>query len=68
LKTAIALASYEDSEEFIERLPRYLNDVIRDVEARVDYMNATETTNQGASAEIRAAAKRFGRRTTPART
>ncbi len=31
-------------------------------------MKAIETTNQGAAAEIRAAAKRFGRRTTQAPT
>ncbi len=60
----IALASYEDYEEFIERLPRYLNDVIRDLEAAIDHVKALEAINQGAGAEIRAAAKRFGRHTT----
>jgi len=64
----IALATYEDYEEFIERLPRYLNDVIRDLEARVERTKMIEITNQRVGAEIRTAAKRFGRRTTQART
>lgn len=34
----IAIAGYEDYEEFIERLPRYLNDVIRDLETKVEQM------------------------------
>jgi hypothetical protein len=55
----IALASYEDYEEFVERLPRYLNDVIRDLEARVERSKAIETTNQRVGAEIRASAERF---------
>src|SRR3989442_1740976 len=57
----IALASYEAYEEFIERLPRYLNDVIRDLEAKVDRSKAIETNNQSVGAEIRASAKRFAR-------
>lgn len=57
----IALASYEDYEEFIERLPRFLNDVIRDLEAKVDRSKAIETNNQRVGAEIRASAERFGR-------
>jgi hypothetical protein len=57
----IALANYEDYEEFVERLPRYLNDVIRDLEARVERSKAIETTNQRVGAEIRASAKRFGK-------
>jgi hypothetical protein len=60
----IALASYEDYEEFVERLPRYLNDVIRDLEARVERSKAIETTNQRVGAEIRASAKRFGKKAT----
>jgi hypothetical protein len=58
----IALASYEDYEEFIERLPRYLNDVIRDLDAGVERSKAIETNNLRVGAEIRASAKRFGRK------
>ena len=58
----IALASYEDYEEFIERLPRYLNDVIRDLEARIEHRKALETTGQSVGAEIRTSAKRFGKK------
>ncbi len=57
----IALASYEDYEEFIERLPRYLNDVIQDLEAKVERTKAIETTNGRVGADIRRSAKRFGR-------
>ncbi len=57
----IALASYEDYDEFIERLPRYLNDVIRDLEARVERTKAIETTNGRVGAE-RTSAKRFGKK------
>jgi hypothetical protein len=56
----IALASYEDYEEFIERLPRYLNDVIRGLEARIERTKALEATGQSVGAEIRRSAKRFG--------
>lgn len=55
----IALASYEDYEEFIQRLPRYLNDVIRDIEASMR-TKALEATGQIVGAEIRRSAKRFG--------
>ncbi len=57
----IALAGYEDYEEFIERLPRYLNDVIRDLEARIERTKALEASGQSVEAEIRRSAKRFGR-------
>ena len=57
----IALASYEDYEEFIERLPRYLNDIIRDLEARIEHTKALEATGQRVEAEIRRSAKRFGK-------
>ena len=57
----IALASYEDYEEFIERLPRYLNDVIRDLEARMERTKALEATGQSVGPEIRRSAKRFGK-------
>src|SRR5712692_8715831 len=57
----IALASYEDYEEFIERLPRFLNDVIRDLEARIKRTKAMGVTGQGVASEIRESAKRFGR-------
>jgi hypothetical protein len=63
----IALASYEDYEEFVERLPRFLNDVIRNLEAKVERTKATETTNRRVGAEIRASAKRFGRHATQTR-
>ena len=49
-------------DEFIERLPRYLNDVIRDLEARVERTTAIETTNGRVGAEIRTSAKRFGKK------
>ena len=57
----IALASYEDYEEFIERLPRFLNDVIRDLESRIEGVKALEATGQRVGSEIRASAKRFGK-------
>ncbi len=57
----IALGTYEDYEEFIERLPRYLNDVIRDLEARIEHAKALEATDQRVGLEIRASAKRFGK-------
>jgi hypothetical protein len=59
----IALATYEDYEEFIERLPRYLNDVIRDLEAKVQHTKAIEATKQRVGSEIRSSAKRLGRQT-----
>jgi len=57
----IALASYEDYEEFVERLPRFLNDVIRNLEAKVERTKAIETTNQNVGSEIRTSATRLGR-------
>jgi len=60
----IALASYEDYEEFIERLPRYLNDVIRDLEAKVERAKALEATGQKVGSDISASAKRLGRQAT----
>jgi len=58
----IALATYEDYEEFIERLPRYLNDVIRDLEARIDHVKAMEATDQRVESVIRGSVKRFGKK------
>jgi hypothetical protein len=42
----IALASYEDYEDFVDRLPRFLNDVVRNLEAKVERTKAIETTNR----------------------
>ena len=58
----IALASYEDYEEFIERLPRYVNDVIRDLEAKVERRKALEVTGQRVGWEIRGSVKLFGKK------
>lgn len=58
----IALASYEDYEEFIERLPRFLNDVNRDLEERIERTKALEDTGQRVGSEIRISAKRFGKK------
>src|SRR5712692_11294265 len=57
----IALASYDDYEEFIERLPRYLNEVIHGLEAKLERRKAMGVTGQGVASEIRESAKRFGR-------
>lgn len=58
----IGLASYQDYEEFVERLPRYVKDVIRDLEAKVEHTKAIEELGLEASKEIRSAARRLGRR------
>lgn len=58
----IALASYEDYEEFIERLPRYIADVIRDLETQVGKADATESLNRRMGVEIKLAAQRQRKR------
>ena len=58
----IGLATYEDYEDFVERLPRFVKDVIRDLEAQVEHAKAIDDSNQAAGKEIRSAAKRFSRR------
>jgi len=59
----VAPATFDEYEEFVERLPRYLNDVIRDLEAKVGRTQATEISNQRVASDIRSAAKRFGKHT-----
>ena len=63
----MALASHEDYEEFIERLPRYLNDVIRDLETKVERTKALDATDKRVGSKIRASAKRFDRHATQRR-
>lgn len=55
----VSLATYDEYEDFVERLPRYLQDVIRDLETALDHAKAIELGGQEAGREIRSAAKRF---------
>lgn len=57
----VGLATYDDYEDFVERLPRYLKDVIRDLETELDRAKAIDESNQTVGREIRAVAKRFNR-------
>ena len=57
----VGLATYDEYEDFVERLPRYLKDVIRDLETELDHAKAIELGGQEADREIRSAAKRFDR-------
>ena len=58
----VGLAIYDDYEDFVDRLPRYLKDVIRDLEARIERTQALEATGKSVGAEIRRSAKRFGKK------
>jgi hypothetical protein len=64
----VGLATYEDYEDFVERLPRFVKDVIRDLEAQVEQAKAIDDSGQAAGKEIRSAAKRFSRRAADIRT
>jgi hypothetical protein len=57
----VGLATYDDYEDFVDRLPRYLKDVIRDLETQLEDAKAIELQNEAAGKQIRSAAKRFGR-------
>lgn len=58
----VGLATYDEYEDFVERLPRYLKDVIRDLESELDHAKAIDVSNQTLGSGIRAAGKGFGRR------
>ena len=57
----VGLATYEDYEDFVERLPRYLKDVIRDIETKLGHAKEIELRNEDAEKQIGAAGKRLGR-------
>lgn len=57
----VGLSTYDECEDFVERLPRYLKDVIRDLETELDHAKAIELGGQEVDREIRSAAKRFDR-------
>ena len=52
-----ALADYDDNVAFVERLPAYLADVIRDLEARVRVVDNTETTARKVGRRLSARAR-----------
>jgi hypothetical protein len=56
----IALATYDDYVAFVDRLPKYLDDVVRDLEARIRQAESTEATarEQGRKISARARAAR----------
>jgi hypothetical protein len=60
----IALATYDDYVAFVDRLPKYLDDVVRDLEARIRQAESTEATareeGRKISARGRAARSRGG--------
>jgi len=57
----VAPATFDEYEEFVERLPRYLADVIRDLESQVGKAEATESGNRQMQTQIKSIAKRFGK-------
>ena len=57
----VGLATYDDYEEFVERLPRYLKDVVRDIETQLEHAKEIELGNEEAGKQIGAAVKRLGR-------
>ena len=54
----VALADYDDYVAFVERLPAYLGDVTRDLEARIREAESAETTARQIGRELAARARR----------
>ncbi len=54
----VALATYADYVAFVERLPAYLGDVTRDLEARIREADNTEATARQLGRELSARARR----------
>lgn len=54
----VALAAYADYVDFVERLPTYLADVTRDLEARVRQAESTEATARQVGRQLSASARR----------
>jgi hypothetical protein len=59
----IALADYDDYVAFVDRLPKYLDDVTRNLEARVHQAESTETTARQVGRQVSARARRAESRT-----
>ena len=57
----VALATFDEYEEFVERLPRYLNDVICDLEARVGRTQAIEASSRRIVVDVRSTTTPLGR-------
>jgi hypothetical protein len=53
----IALASYDDYVDFVDRLPNYLEDVTRDLEARLRQTETIEATARQVGREVSARAR-----------
>lgn len=53
----IALATYADYVDFVERLPAYLADVTRDLEARIRQAESTDATARQVGRELSARAR-----------
>jgi hypothetical protein len=62
----IALASYDDYVAFVDRLPKYLEDVTRDLEARLRQAETTEATARRVGRELPTRARARRSRTTRA--
>jgi hypothetical protein len=60
----VAVASYDDYEAFVERLPIFITDVTRDLEARVQKLEGLEVQAQAAGKQI-ASLARSHRRQSP---
>lgn len=56
----IALATYDDYMAFVDRLPAYLGDVTRDLEARIRRAESTEATAREVGRKISARARSGG--------
>lgn len=56
----IRLATYDEYDDFVERLPRYLKDVTRDLERRIAQSESTE-------AQVRTARRQISSMATPAK-
>lgn len=56
----VSLASYDDHEDFIERLPAYLADITRMLEERIQRADAAETAMKQGRRQVSALIKRRG--------
>jgi hypothetical protein len=54
----VALASYVECEEFLDRLPKFIADATRDLERRLDKSNRAEALLRDGQRALRAATKR----------
>jgi len=54
----IALATYADYDDFVERLPAYIAEITRDVEGRIRQMEEREAQIKGARKQLTALTRR----------